>query len=124
MVESDHDMRNPAGRRRLPGDRQDRWLPPERLTRVHGIASVTGDTRPDGKPVKHASLAYMVSRPVGGVAQIMNNDFQQKVLDNTLQRADEMQVTIDSMEKMQQSRRHHVGAGCCHPGVAPRCRTR
>ena len=68
------------------------------LTRVHGIASVTTITRPDGKPVKHASLAYMVSQ--GGVAQIMNNDFQQKVLDNTLQQADEMQVTIDSMEKM------------------------
>ena len=91
MVESDHDMRNPADF--LVIDKI-----AKALTRVHGIASVTTITRPDGKPVKHASLAYMVSQ--GGVAQIMNNDFQQKVLDNTLQQADEMQVTIDSMEKM------------------------
>ena len=84
MVESDHDMRNPADF--LVIDKI-----AKALTRVHGIASVTTITRPDGKPVKHASLAYMVSQ--GGVAQIMNNDFQQKVLDNTLQQADEMQVT-------------------------------
>jgi putative drug exporter of the RND superfamily len=92
MVESDHDMRNPAD-----------FLVIEKiakaLVRVHGIASVTTITRPDGKPIKHASLAYTVSQSSNG--QVMNNDFQQTVLDNTLQQANEMQVTIDSMETMQ-----------------------
>ncbi|PQP48383.1 MMPL family transporter, partial [Mycolicibacterium austroafricanum] len=92
MVESDHDMRNPAD-----------FLVIEKiakaLTRVHGIASVTTITRPDGKPIKHASLAYTISQ--SGNGQIMNNDFQQTVLENTLQQANEMQVTIDSMEEMQ-----------------------
>ncbi|MGD9620694.1 MAG: RND family transporter [Mycolicibacterium sp.] len=91
MVESDHDMRNPADF--LVIDKI-----AKALVKVHGIASVTTITRPDGKPIKHASLAYMMSQ--SGSGQIMSNDFQQAVLDNTLQQADEMQVTIDSMETM------------------------
>ncbi len=59
MVESDHDMRNPAD-----------FLVIEKiakaLVRVHGIASVTTITRPDGKPIKHASLAYTVSQSGNG----------------------------------------------------------
>ncbi|MCK0173613.1 RND family transporter [Mycolicibacterium sp. F2034L] len=92
MVESDHDMRNPADF--LVIDKI-----AKAIVRVHGIASVTTITRPDGKPIKHASLAYTVSQ--SGTGQVMNNDFQQRVLDNTLQQANEMQVTIDSMETMQ-----------------------
>ena len=51
---------------------------------MHGIASVTTITRPDGKPIKHASLAYTVSQ--SGTGQLMNNDYQQTVLENTLSR--------------------------------------
>ncbi|WP_304111855.1 RND family transporter [Mycolicibacterium bacteremicum] len=92
MVEADHDLRNPADF--LVIDRI-----AKALVKVHGIASVTTITRPDGKPIKHSTLAYTVGQ--SGTGQIMNNDFQQTVLDNTLQQANEMQVTIDSMEKMQ-----------------------
>jgi RND superfamily putative drug exporter len=92
MVESDHDMRNPADF--LVIDKI-----AKALVRVHGIASVTTITRPDGKPIQHASLAYSLGQ--GGTGQLMNNDFQQTVLENTLQQANEMQVTIDSMEQMQ-----------------------
>ncbi|CAN5173889.1 MMPL family transporter [soil metagenome] len=92
MVESDHDMRNSAD-----------FLVIDKIAKaligVHGIASVTTITRPDGKPIKHASLAYTLGQ--SGTGQIMNNDFQQTVLENTLQQANEMQVTIDSMTKMQ-----------------------
>ncbi|MCF6390430.1 MMPL family transporter [Mycobacterium sp. MBM] len=91
MVESDHDMRNPAD-----------FLVIEKiakaLVRVHGIASVTTITRPDGKPIKHASLAYTMSQ--SGNGQIMNNDFQQTVLENTLKQANDLQTSIDSMEEM------------------------
>ncbi|MEH3132775.1 MAG: MMPL family transporter [Mycolicibacterium neoaurum] len=91
MVEADHDLRNPADF--LVIDKI-----AKALIKVHGIASVTTITRPDGKPIKHSTLAYTVSQ--SGNGQLMNNDFQQTVLDNTLQQANDLQVSIDSMETM------------------------
>ena len=91
MVEADHDLRNPADF--LVIDKI-----AKALIKVHGIASVTTITRPDGKPIKHSTLAYTVSQ--SGNGQIMNNDFQQTVLDNTLKQANDLQVSIDSMETM------------------------
>jgi putative drug exporter of the RND superfamily len=92
MVESDHDLRNPADF--LVIDKI-----AKAMVRVHGIAQVQTITRPDGKPIEHASLAYTMSQ--SGTGQLMNNDYQQKILDNTRKQADELQTTIDSMEKMQ-----------------------
>ena len=92
MVEADHDLRNPADFLII-----DKIA--KAMVRVHGIAQVQTITRPDGKPIEHASLAYTVSQ--SGTGQLMNNDYQQTVLENTLKQADEMQVTIDSMTKMQ-----------------------
>ncbi|WP_319448863.1 MULTISPECIES: MMPL family transporter [unclassified Mycobacterium] len=92
MVEADHDLRNPADF--LVIDKI-----AKAMVRVHGIAQVQTITRPDGKPVEHASLAYTMSQ--SGTGQLLNNDYQQTVLANTLKQADEMQVTIDSMTKMQ-----------------------
>ncbi|SBS72571.1 putative membrane protein mmpL5 [uncultured Mycobacterium sp.] len=92
MVEADHDLRNPADF--LVIDKI-----AKAMARVSGIAQVTTITRPDGKPIEHASLAYTMSQ--SGTGQLLNNDYQQTVLENTLKQADEMQVTIDSMTKMQ-----------------------
>ncbi|MCV7230000.1 RND family transporter [Mycolicibacterium komossense] len=92
MVEADHDLRNPADFLII-----DKIA--KAMVRVHGIAQVQTITRPDGKPVEHASLAYTVSQ--SGTGQLLNNDYQQTVLANTLKQADEMQVTIDSMTRMQ-----------------------
>jgi RND superfamily putative drug exporter len=92
MVESDHDLRNPADFLII-----DKIA--KAMVRVHGIAQVQTITRPDGKPIEHASLAYNISQ--SGTGQLMNNDYQQTVLANTLKQADEMQTTIDSMTKMQ-----------------------
>jgi putative drug exporter of the RND superfamily len=92
MVEADHDLRNPADF--LVIDKI-----AKAMARVNGIAQVTTITRPDGKPIKHASLAYSMSQSSTG--QLMNNDYQQVVLENSLKQANEMQVTIDSMTKMQ-----------------------
>ncbi|MCW2511912.1 MAG: Transport protein [Mycobacterium sp.] len=92
MVEADHDLRNPAD-----------FLVIDKIAKamvhVHGIAQVQTITRPDGKPIKHASLAYSMSQSSTG--QLMNNDYQQTVLANTLKQAEDMQTTIDSMTKMQ-----------------------
>ncbi|MGV9796493.1 MMPL/RND family transporter [Mycobacterium sp. NPDC003449] len=91
MVETDHDLRNPADF--LVIDKI-----AKAMARVHGIASVQTITRPDGKPIEHASLAYTLSQ--SGTGQLMNNDYQQKVLENTLKQANEMQTSIDSQEKL------------------------
>ena len=91
MVEADHDLRNPADF--LVIDKI-----AKAMVRVHGIAQVQTITRPDGKPIEHASLAYTVSQ--SGTGQIMTNDYQQKVLDNTLKQADDLQISIDSMTRM------------------------
>ena len=36
------------------------------MVHVHGIAQVQTITRPDGKPVEHASLAYTLSQSGNG----------------------------------------------------------
>ncbi|WP_082981955.1 RND family transporter [Mycolicibacterium mucogenicum] len=92
MVESDHDLRNPADF--LVIDKL-----AKALVRVHGIAQVQTITRPEGRPIQHASIPYNIS--MNSTGQIMVNDYTQTTLANTLKQADSMQVTIDSMEKMQ-----------------------
>lgn len=92
MVESDHDLRNPADF--LVIDKI-----AKALVRVHGIAQVQTITRPEGRPIQHTSIPYTIS--MNSTGQVMNNDYMQTTLANTLKQADDMQVTIDSMEKMQ-----------------------
>ena len=92
MVETDRDLRNPADF--LVIDKI-----AKAMVRVNGIAQVQTITRPDGKPIEHASLAYTMSQ--SGTGQLLNNDYQQQILANTLKQADDMQVTIDQMTKMQ-----------------------
>ncbi|QNJ93068.1 MMPL family transporter [Mycolicibacterium fluoranthenivorans] len=91
MVEADHDLRNPADFLII-----DKIA--KAMVRVHGIAQVQTITRPDGKPIEHASLAYSMSQ--SGTGTLMNNDYQQTVLDNTLKQANEMQTSIDSQEQL------------------------
>jgi RND superfamily putative drug exporter len=92
MVETDHDLRNPADF--LVIDKI-----AKALVRVHGIAQVQTITRPEGKPIEHSTIPYSISQSSTG--QIMNNDYLQTTMANTLKQADAMQVTIDSMETMQ-----------------------
>jgi RND superfamily putative drug exporter len=92
MIETDHDMRNPADF--LVIDKI-----AKALVRVHGIAQVQTITRPEGKPIEHTTIPYTISQNSTG--QVMNNDYLQTTMANTLKQADAMQVTIDSMETMQ-----------------------
>lgn len=91
MVETDRDLRNPAG-----------FLMIDKIAKalagVEGIAQVQAITRPDGKPIEHTTIPYMIGQQ--GVGQLMANDYQQRVIDNILAQADEMQNTVDSMETM------------------------
>ncbi|WP_165604859.1 MMPL family transporter, partial [Mycobacterium intracellulare] len=92
MLEADHDLRTPAD-----------MLVIEKVAknvfRMRGIDRVQTITRPKGKPIEHTTIPYTISQ--NSVGQIMNNDYQQTTLANTLKQADDMQVSIDSMTKMQ-----------------------
>ena len=91
MVESDHDLRNPAD-----------FLVIDKIAksifRVPGIARVQTITRPDGKPIKHSTIPFQMS--MQGTLTQLNQKYQQDRMADMLVQADEMQKTIDTMTKM------------------------
>ena len=92
MVESDHDLRNSAD-----------FLVIDKIAKaiVHtpGVARVQTITRPDGKPIKHTTIPFIMG--MQSVTSKMNEKFMQDMMANMLQQANDMQVSIDSMTKMQ-----------------------
>ncbi|AFM16432.1 Transport protein [Mycolicibacterium chubuense NBB4] len=91
MVESDHDLRNPADF--LVIDKI-----AKALFRVPGVARVQTITRPDGKPIKHSTIPFQMS--MQGTLTQLNEKYQQDRMADMLTQANEMQKTIDTMEKM------------------------
>lgn len=91
MVESDHDLRNSAD-----------FLVIDKIAksifRVPGVARVQTITRPDGKPIKHTTLGFQMSRQ--GTTTQLNEKYQQDRMADMLVQADEMQTNIDVMERM------------------------
>ncbi len=91
MVESDHDMRNPAD-----------FLVLDKLAkgifRVPGISRVQAITRPDGTPMDHTSIPFQMSMQNAGQMQSMK--YQRHQMDNLLAQADEMTTTIATMQRM------------------------
>ncbi len=91
MIESDHDLRNSAD-----------FLVIDKIAkavfRVPGIARVQAITRPDGKPIKHTSIPFMIS--MQGTTQKLNEKYNQDLMANMLKQAEDMQNTIDTMERM------------------------
>ena len=55
-------------------------------------------TRPDGKPIKHTSIPFQMS--MQGTTQRLNEKYLQDRMADMLVQADEMDKTIDTMEKM------------------------
>jgi putative drug exporter of the RND superfamily len=92
LVESDHDVRNPAD-----------MLVIERIARAiahtQGVGRVQAITRPRGVPIEHTSIPFLISAQ--GTAQQMNQDYMDKVMANMLTQANDMQTSIDTLEKMQ-----------------------
>ncbi|WP_319448829.1 MULTISPECIES: RND family transporter [unclassified Mycobacterium] len=91
MIESDHDMRNPAD-----------FLVLNKLAKavfaVPGIAEVQAVTRPEGKPLSHTSLPAMISN--SNASQQLFLPFQKDRMDDMLKQADEMTTTIALMQHM------------------------
>ncbi|MCV7068683.1 MMPL family transporter, partial [Mycolicibacterium farcinogenes] len=91
LVESDHDLRNSAD-----------FLVIERIAKrifqVPGISRVQAITRPQGTPIEHTSIPFQIS--MQGTTQTMNQKYMQDRMADMLKQADEMQITIDTMDKM------------------------
>ena len=91
MVESDHDMRTPAD-----------FLVIEKIAKaifgVEGIARVQAITRPDGKPIENSSIPFIISQ--NGLVQQLNQVYNDERMADMLVQADDMQTTIDTMERM------------------------
>ncbi|MDP7733068.1 RND family transporter [Mycobacterium sp. TY813] len=91
MIQSDHDMRNPAD-----------FLVLDRLAkgifRVPGISRVQAITRPDGTTMDHTSIPFQMSMQSAGQMQTMK--YQRDQMDNMRKQADEMTKTIATMQRM------------------------
>ena len=93
MIESNHDLRNSSDF--LVIDKV-----AKAIFRVPGISRVQTITRPDGKPIEHTSIPFQIS--MQGVSQQMTQKYQEDQIADMQKQAGEMQISIDTMEKMQQ----------------------
>ena len=91
LIESDHDLRNSAD-----------FLVIDKIAkaifRTEGVGRVQAITRPQGTPIEHTSIPFQIS--MQGTTQKMNEKYQQDMMADMLKQADDMQSTIDNMEKM------------------------
>ncbi|WP_419179669.1 RND family transporter [Mycolicibacterium austroafricanum] len=92
MVETDHDLRNPAD-----------FIVIEKIAKalftVEGIGRVQTITRPDGTPIESTSIPYIMSRQ--STTQQLNEKYMLDRMDDMQVQAESLQTTIDTMEKMQ-----------------------
>jgi RND superfamily putative drug exporter len=90
MIESDHDMRNPAD-----------FLVLNKLAkgvfRVPGISRVQGITRPEGTPIDHTSIPFLLSMQNAG--QLQNLQYMKARMHDMLRQADDMAKMIDIMNR-------------------------
>jgi putative drug exporter of the RND superfamily len=91
MIQSDHDMRNPAD-----------VLILNKLAKavfaVPGIANVQSITRPEGTQLLHTTIPFMMSAQSSG--QLLGLPFQKARMDDMLKQADELTTTIGIMQRM------------------------
>jgi putative drug exporter of the RND superfamily len=91
MIEADHDLRDPAD-----------FLVLDKLAkgilRVPGVSRVQGITRPEGTAMEHTSIPFQLSMQSAGQVQTMK--FQKARMDDMLKQADELEDTIQRMQRM------------------------
>ncbi|OBF98390.1 hypothetical protein A5773_08990 [Mycobacterium sp. 852014-52450_SCH5900713] len=91
MIESDHDMRNPAD-----------FLVLHRLAKgifqVKGISRVQGITRPEGTPIQHTSIPFLLSMQQATMSQDMK--YMQARTDDMLKQADLISQQIATMKRL------------------------
>jgi len=91
LVEADHDLRNPAD-----------FLVLNKLAKavlaVPGISRVQAVTRPEGTPIAHSTIPYMLSMQQAGQQQFMY--FQKQRMNDMLKQAEVMSEMINIMQHM------------------------
>jgi putative drug exporter of the RND superfamily len=91
MIEADHDMRNPAD-----------FLVLNKLAKaifaVPGISRVQGITRPEGTPIDHTSIPFLLSLQSAG--QLQTLPFQKTQMNDLLKQADQLQGMINTMQRI------------------------
>ena len=91
MIESDHDMRNPAD-----------FLVLNKLAKgifgVPGISRVQGVTRPEGTPIEHTSIPFLLSMQNAG--QLQNMKFHERPDGGHAQAGRRAAGTIATLERM------------------------
>lgn len=91
MIQSDHDLRNPAD-----------LLVLNKLAKavfaVPGIANVQSITRPEGTQIPHTTIPFMMSAQNAG--QLLGMPFQKDRMEDMQKQADEMARTIDVLQRM------------------------
>jgi RND superfamily putative drug exporter len=89
LIEADHDMRNPAD-----------FLVLNKLAKavfkVKGISRVQGITRPEGTPIGHTSIPFLLSLQSANQVQTMK--FQEPRMDDLLKQADDIATMIGVMQ--------------------------
>jgi putative drug exporter of the RND superfamily len=91
LVETDHDVRNPADM--LVIDRIARGI-----FHIPGIGRVQAITRPLGTPIEHTSIPFLIS--MQGTTQTMNQTYLKDRMKDMLAQADEMAKVIANMQRM------------------------
>ena len=91
LVEADHDLRNPAD-----------FLVLNKLAKgilaVPGISRVQAVTRPEGTPLAHTSIPFLLSMQNAG--QLQQLPFQKDRMNDILEQADELAKTVNVMQRM------------------------
>ena len=91
LIETDHDMRNPAN-----------MLVLDRIARgvfhIPGVARVQAITRPLGTPIEHTSIPFQIS--MQNTTQVENQQYLHERMADMLKQADAMQQSIDTMQRM------------------------
>lgn len=91
LIEADHDLRNSSD-----------FLVLDKVAkavfRVPGIARVQAITRPDGTPIAHTSLPFILS--MQGAGQMQNMKLMKDRMADMKTQADEMGKTIETMKRM------------------------
>jgi RND superfamily putative drug exporter len=91
LVETDHDMRNPAD-----------FLVLNKLAKavfaVPGISLVQAPTRPTGTPLDHTTIPFMLS--LQSASQLQTLPFMKDNMNELLKQADQMTETINLMQRM------------------------
>ncbi|MUL63027.1 hypothetical protein BOO86_01010 [Mycobacterium sp. CBMA 234] len=90
MIETDHDMRNPADMLILE-------RAAKAVLHTPGIALVQSITRPLGTPITHSSIPFQIS--ASSASQIMNLGYQKDRANDLLKQAGEIDNTINVLKR-------------------------